>query len=81
MWKSNKEAHVITLQCSKVRRRKWQPTPVLLPGKFHGQRSMVGYSPWDGKESGRTEQPSMHVVKSISGGRTRSSGISKVDLG
>ena len=26
-------------------RRKWQPTPVLLPGKFHGRRSMVGYSP------------------------------------
>ena len=27
-------------------RRKWQPTPVLLPGKFHGQRSLVHYSPW-----------------------------------
>ena len=27
-------------------RRKWQPTPVLLPGKFHGLRSLVGYSPW-----------------------------------
>ena len=27
-------------------RRKWQSTPVLLPGKFHGQRSLVGYSPW-----------------------------------
>ena len=27
-------------------RRKWQPTPVRLPGKFHGQRSLVGYSPW-----------------------------------
>ena len=26
--------------------RKWQPTPVLLPGEFHGQRSLVGYSPW-----------------------------------
>ena len=26
--------------------RKWQPTPVLLPGKFHGRRSLVGYSPW-----------------------------------
>ena len=25
--------------------RKWQPTPVFLPGKFHGQRSLVGYSP------------------------------------
>ena len=27
-------------------RRKWQPTPVLLPGKFHGWKSLVGYSPW-----------------------------------
>ena len=30
-------------------RRKWQPTPVLLPGKFHGQRSLTGYSPLDRK--------------------------------
>ena len=35
--------------------RKWQPTPVLLPGKFHGWRSLVGYSPWDRKESDTTE--------------------------
>ena len=27
-------------------RREWQPTPVFLPGEFHGQRSPVGYSPW-----------------------------------
>ena len=27
-------------------RNKWQPTPVFLPGKSHGQRSLVGYSPW-----------------------------------
>ena len=27
-------------------RRQWQPTPVLLPGKSHGQRSLVSYSPW-----------------------------------
>ena len=27
-------------------RRQWQPTPVLLPGKSHGQRSLVGWSPW-----------------------------------
>jgi len=27
-------------------RRKWQPTSVILPGKFHEQRSLVGYSPW-----------------------------------
>ena len=31
-------------------RRKWQPTPVFLPGESHGQRSLTGYSPWDQKE-------------------------------
>ena len=36
-------------------RRKWQPTPVLLPGKFHGWRSLVGYSPWGHKDSDTTE--------------------------
>ena len=39
-------------------RRKWQPTPVFLPGKSHGQRSLEGYSPWGHKESDRTERPS-----------------------
>ena len=34
-------------------RKKWQPTPVLLPGKSHGLRSLVGYSPWGCKESAR----------------------------
>ena len=38
------------------RRRKWRPTPVLLPGKSHGMRSMVGYSPWGRKESDTTER-------------------------
>jgi len=33
-------------------RQKLQPTPVFFPGKFHGQRSLVGYSPWGHKESG-----------------------------
>ena len=34
-------------------RRKWQPTPVFLPGKFHGQRSLVGYSPWGNRRVGQ----------------------------
>ena len=37
-------------------RRQWRPTPVLLPGKSHGQRSLVGCSPWGRKESDTTEQ-------------------------
>ena len=37
-------------------RRKWQPTPVFLPGKSHGQRSLAGYRPWGHKELDMTEQ-------------------------
>ena len=37
-------------------RRKWQPTPVFLPGKFHGQRSLAGYNPWGHKESDTAER-------------------------
>ena len=37
-------------------RRQWQPTPVFLPGEFHGQRSLTGYSPRDRKESDMTER-------------------------
>ena len=37
-------------------RRKWQPTPAFLPGKSHGQGSLVGYSPWSCKESDTTER-------------------------
>ena len=33
-------------RCLLTWRSKWQPTPVLLPGKFYGLRSLVGYSPW-----------------------------------
>ena len=36
-------------------RRKWQPTPVFLPGESHGQGSLVGYSPWRHKESDMAE--------------------------
>ena len=34
---------------------KWKPTPVFLPGKFHGQRSLLGYSPWGLKKLDMTE--------------------------
>ena len=36
-------------------RRKWQPTPVFLPGEFQGQRSLAGYSPWGHRELNTTE--------------------------
>ena len=43
-------------------RRKWQPTPVFLPGQFHGQRSQAGYSPWGHKQSDRTEWLTLRVL-------------------
>ena len=42
--------------------REWQATPVFLPGKFHGQRSLVGYSPWGRKEVVRTERPDTDIL-------------------
>ena len=41
-------------------RRKWQSTTVLLPEKSHGQRTLVGYSPWGHKESDTTERLHFH---------------------
>ena len=64
-WFSGKES---TCQCRRCRRhgfnpwvrkipwrRKWQPTPVFLPGKSHGQRNLVVYNPWGHKESDMSE--------------------------
>ena len=58
-WLSGEES---TCQCRRCRfdpwvrkitwRKEWQPTPVFLPGKLHGQKNPVGYSPWDHKGVG-----------------------------
>ena len=60
-WHSGKESTCQRRRCKRcgfdpwVRKipwsRKWQPTLIFLPGKFYGQRSLVGYSPWGRKES------------------------------
>ena len=50
-------------------RRKCHPTPVLLPGKSHGRRNIVGYSPWGHKESDRTER--LHSVTHCKGQSTK----------
>ena len=42
-------------------RREWHLTPVFLPGKFHGQRSLADYSPWGLNELDATERPSTHT--------------------
>ena len=43
-------------------RRVWQPTPIFLPGESHGQRSLVGYSPWGREELDTTERLHVHKV-------------------
>ena len=48
-------------------RRQWHPTPLLLPGKSHGQRSLVGCSPWDREESDMTEWLHFHFLLSCIG--------------
>ena len=48
-------------------RRKWQPTAVLLPGKSHGRRSLVGCSPWGREESDMTEWLHFHFQLSCIG--------------
>ena len=50
-----------------VQRRQWHPTPVLLPGKSHGQRSLVGCSPWGRTESDTTERLHFHFSLSCIG--------------
>ena len=65
----------LCLQCGRPRfdpwvrkilwRRKWQPTPVLLPGKSHGWRSLAGYSPWGPRESDMTER--LHLLTHLCG--------------
>ena len=46
---------------------KWWPTPVFLPGECHGQRSLVGYSPWGCEESDMTETNTCSVATSVRG--------------
>ena len=48
-------------------RRQWQPTPILLPGKSHGRRSLVGCSPWGHSESDTTERLHFHFSLSCIG--------------
>ena len=57
------------LPCSREqgRRRQWHPTPALLPGKSHGQRSLIGCSPWGFEESDTTERLHFHFSLSCIG--------------
>ena len=50
-----------------IQRRQWRPTPVLLPGKSHGWRSLVGCSPWGLYESDTTQRLHFHIFLSCIG--------------
>ena len=60
----NLTIHTFALLC---RRRQWHPTPVLLPGKSHGWRSLEGYSPWGHWRSDMTERLHFHFSLSCFG--------------
>ena len=61
---------ILQLGPSKIKlwKRQWHPTPVLLPGKSHGRRSLVGCSPWCREESDTTERLHFHFSLSCIGG-------------
>ena len=68
-WLSGKESACLARRCKRLGidpwvrkipwRRKWQPPPLFLHGKFHGQRNLAGYSPYGCKESDTTELTSV----------------------
>ena len=60
---SQSSAHVNLQRLWASWRRRWHPTPVLLPGKSHGRRSLVGCSPWGRSESDITERLHFHALE------------------
>ena len=52
-------------------RRTWQPIPVFLPGKLHGQRSLAGYSPWGRKQLDMTEYAHIFTMLYITFDKSR----------
>ena len=66
---TDKEAwiHGVAKSWTRLWRRQWHPIPALLPGESHGQRSLVGCSPWGRKESDTTERLHFHFSLSCIG--------------
>ena len=60
---------LLRLNSGIIWRRQWHPTPVLLPGKSHGRRSLVGCGPWGHEESDLTEWLHIHFSLSCTGER------------
>ena len=59
------EIKVQTLGQEDLLEKEWLSNPVFLPGEFHGQRSLVGYSPWGPKELDTTEQLALFLFTSL----------------
>ena len=59
---TKQETQVLSLGQEVPLERERLPTSVFLPGEFHGQRSLAGYSPWGHKELDTTEQPTVTEV-------------------
>ena len=59
-WNNHYNVKSISILSGVHQRRPWQTTPVLLPGKSHGWRSLVGCSPWGRKDSDMTERLHFH---------------------
>ena len=72
-----------TRQEIQVRSLGWKPTPLFLPGEFHGQRSLAGYSPWSRKELDTTEQLTHNIYsqKSRKFRQANKQTLSKASLG
>ena len=66
IFKAVKLAYYISHR-AQIQRRQWHPTPVLLPGKSHGWRSLVGCSPWGCEESYTTARLHFHFSLSYIG--------------
>ena len=56
-----KRTHVLSLGWEVPLEKEMESTPIFLPGKSHGQRSLVSYSPWGGKELDTTERTHIHT--------------------
>ena len=67
IWRLTLSRPAFSWVCSQLWRRQWHPTPVLLPGKSHGQRSLIGFSPWGREESDMTERLHFHFSLSCIG--------------
>ena len=66
-WGNGKTTIYLKRYKDKYRRRQWHPTPVLLPGKSHGRRSLVGWSPWGCWGSDTTKRLHFHFSLSCIG--------------